>query len=137
MMINDLIPQRAPFQLIEKVVTNDDQNIHTQMLLQEEHVLVESKQVLTAALVENIAQSAAALSGIEAQKSTGGEPKIGVIGSIDKLEILKQLQTPVLLDTFVAKQMDFGSFSLISGVVKVDGEVVAKCEMKIFIHDNA
>lgn len=136
--INDLIPQRAPFQLIDEVKEAHDNTIVTGLTISEKHVLVKNTMVSEAALVENIAQSAAALSGVQMQleQNENSSPKVGVIGSVDRLKILKVLKAPAVLTTRVERTMDFGSFSVVHGEVYCEDELIASCDMKIFIHEK-
>lgn len=130
-----LIPQRPPFVMIDRLVASDGLNTSTTLLVTRQNVLLANGYLSEAGLIENIAQTAAAKAGYEALKNN--EPvKTGYIGAIKNLEVFSLPKVNDLLETEVTVDNQIFDVTLISGRVKCNGELLAQCEMKIFIQPN-
>jgi len=127
-----LIPQRPPFVMVDTLVSCDETGSHTTLLVKEENVLVYDGELSEAGLVENIAQTAAAGVGYLTQQN-GLPIATGYIGAIKNLEVFALPKTGDTIETTVAIETHVFDVTIISGVVKCNGVMLAKCEMKIFI----
>lgn len=61
--ILDLIPQRPPFVLIDRLTAFDEARTETRFTVRTEHLMCESGRLQAAGLIENIAQTCAARLG--------------------------------------------------------------------------
>ena len=130
--IISLIPQRPPFVMIDRLTGCDDISSHTTFEVKGDNVLVHEGQFTEAGLIENIAQTAAA--GVGYIKQQNGHPILtGYIGAIKNLEIFALPDIGEVIDTEVIIENQVFDVSIISGKIKRNGELLAKCEMKIFI----
>jgi len=130
--ILSVIPQRPPFVMIDNLVSCDEQRTCTTLLVKDENVLVKNGELSEAGLTENIAQTAAAGAGYEAIMKN--EPvKTGYIGAIKNLEVFALPKTGDMVETEVIIQNKIFDVTIIRGNVRRKDELLATCEMKIFI----
>jgi len=133
--ILSLIPQKPPFVMIDQLVGWDELSSKTTLLVTEENVLVNNGELSEAGLTENIAQTAAAGVGYVAQQSS--KPiATGYIGAIKNLEVFALPKVGDMIETEVTIENQIFEVTIISGRVKCKGELIAQCEMKIFIKNQ-
>jgi predicted hotdog family 3-hydroxylacyl-ACP dehydratase len=126
-----LIPQRPPFVMVGKFLSADDENFCTSFLIEADNVLLDNDELTEAGLIENIAQTAAAGAGYHS--GIKGEPiSGGYIGAINNLEIFALPKIGDVLNTTVTITNKVFDVTIITGSVKCNDELLAKCEMKIF-----
>lgn len=134
--IEKLIPQREPICMVNKLKEHDERKSVSIFRVPEQHLFVSDNKFQAPGLVENIAQTAAARAGYAAFLS-GETPKIGFIGAISQLEIHQLPAVGKTLETVVEEVMAFMNVSVVKGQSTCDGELVASCELKIFLQENA
>ncbi len=82
--------------------------------------------------MENIAQTAAAGAGYVALKNN--EPVlVGYIAGVKNLEIFALPKVGDIIETTVIIKMQIFDVTIVSGIIKCNEELLATCEMKIFI----
>ena len=136
--ILDLIPQRPPFLMVDKLNYYDPITAKTVFTFREDNLFCASDgQMEEAGLIEVIAQACAAKTGYEekTQEHKDGIIKIGFIGMIKKMEILRNPVVGELLETTVMEVEKFHNTTLVETKVEVEGETIATCEMKIYLTD--
>jgi predicted hotdog family 3-hydroxylacyl-ACP dehydratase len=104
----ELIPQKAPFVLVDKLLYADENTSRASFKIPEGNMFVKDGVYTTAGMVESMAQTAAAGTGY-LYRQRNREVPIGYILQV----------------------------SLVSGLVKHQGNVIATCEMKIFISNQS
>ncbi len=127
-----LIPQREPMIMVSGLVAADENSVTTWFLLEEGNIFLKDGLFQESGLIENIAQSAAALNGYRAWLE-GGAVKNGYIGAIKNLEIKSLPQTGKRLSTMVKETHHVLDTSIILGQVSVDDQLIAHCEMNVFM----
>jgi 3-hydroxymyristoyl/3-hydroxydecanoyl-(acyl carrier protein) dehydratase len=126
-----LIPQSFPFVMIDKLISTDEEVTQSGFLILADNVLCSNGYFSASGLTENIAQTAAVRGGYLA-KLNGTDPNIGFIGAIKKLKIYQLPKVGDHLKTTITIKNRVLNFSLISGQVVCNDEVMAECEMRIF-----
>ena len=126
------IPQKAPFVMIDQLIDTDETTTRTTFRVREDNIFVEEGILREPALVENIAQTAAARAGYLVQKENL-PVMVGYIGAIKDLEIFTLPKINDNLETEIEIKNQVFDVTLISGTVRCNGIVLAQCEMKIFI----
>jgi hypothetical protein len=121
--------------MIDKLVEVTDKTCTTQFTISAGNVFSDSGFFYEGGLIENIAQTAAAGAGYRAINS-GGAPKIGVIGTIKNLTVVKRPQVGALITTVVNTLSEFNNALVIEGIIKQEGIIIAGCQMNIFIIDK-
>ena len=136
--ILDLIPQRPPMVMVDKLIECDNYKTITSLTIREDNILSQKGYFTEAGLVENIAQSAALRIGWLAVNQQGENKRIpvGVIGGIKnfRLYFLPELKSEIITEIIIKNEI-FNA-TIITGTVKVNGKIAAECEMKIFIKDD-
>lgn len=130
--ILSLIPQKPPFIMIDKLLFSNETITRASFLVKEENVLVEKGEFCEAGLMENMAQTAAARAGYIARLEN--KPvSAGYIGAVKNLEIkvLPKINDELITEIKIENQVF--EFMLISARVCCKGQLVATCEMKIFV----
>lgn len=120
--------------MVEKVLDVSSQSITTSLRIAEKNVLAHQGLFSESGLVENIAQTAAALSGCMARLNNE-KVKLGFIGSVKNLVVHSLPQVGSQIETTVVVTDKVMNVDIIKGVVVQDGKTVAECEMKIFLED--
>lgn len=132
--IEDLIPQRHPFILVDKLVSCNDKLIESSFQIPENHSMVTNGKLSEGGLIENIAQTAAAGNGYEAKGKGLDIPK-GFIAGIKNIWIKRLPEANNKLLTKVIPQDRIMGFDLIKGEVFVGEEIIVSCEMKIYCRE--
>lgn len=133
--ILELLPQRPPMVMVDKIVACKENFITTQLTIKESNVFSFNGSLNESGLVENIAQTAAALSGYQAYINNE-KVKLGFIGSIKNLELftLPAVETTIITSVeVVGKVMNV---DMIKGEIRQNNQLIAQCEMRIFLEND-
>jgi len=133
--IKSLIPQREPFVMIDELSISDEVHTKTRFEVREDNIFTENGVLAEAGLLENIAQTAAARAGYEATQQQG-PVKIGYIGAVKNFEVHGLPPVGSVIETEITVGSQVFDVSLIKGNVHMSGELLASCEMKIFIKNQ-
>jgi len=130
--IQSLIPQRPPFVMIDELVYSDEKSSRTSLLINADNIFVVNGELREPGLLENIAQTAAAHAGYGAIQEN--QPvKVGYIGAVKNFEVFKLPLLNDRIETEIKVEDKVFGATLITGTTKCNDELVARCEMKIFI----
>lgn len=132
--LKELIPQRPPFVMIDRLVSSDVVFSVTELEVRPDNLFVDNGRMTAAGLVENIAQTCAARIGY-INLNSGEAVKIGVIGSISNLNIARTPKVGEHLVTTIKLLEEVFQVTLVEAIVKSDDEVLAQCNMKIALTD--
>jgi len=130
------IPQRAPMVLISKIYECTKDSVITGFDIVDEHILSQKGVLTESGIIENMAQTAASMAGYEAIKN-GTKPLVGFIGNIKNLTIHNLPQINNELITEVKTKTQVMNVSIIEANSYCNNQLVATCEMKIFLQENA
>lgn len=130
------IPQRPPIVLISRIYACDDNSVVTGFDVTEDHVFTQKGVLTESGIVENIAQSAASMAGYGAVKNNT-PPAVGFIGNIKDLVIHHLPKSGNEVLTEVKTKTQVMNVSIIEAHSYCNNELVATCEMKIFLQENA
>jgi predicted hotdog family 3-hydroxylacyl-ACP dehydratase len=126
----ELIPQSFPFIMIDSILLSDETETITRFSVSSDNILSKNGIFREPGIIENIAQTAAARSGIAANK-TNTPLKTGYIGSIKNLIINFLPEINQILETRITLKTEIGNITVIEGQTKCLGKIVASCEMTI------
>ena len=132
--LNELLPQRPPFVMIDRLVSCDDVFSVTELEVRPDNIFVSDNRLSAAGLVENIAQTCAARIGY-INLISGKPVKIGVIGSISNLNIVRTPNVGEQLTTTIELLEEVFQMTLVEAVVRSGDEEMARCDMKIALTD--
>ncbi|MEI7596273.1 MAG: 3-hydroxyacyl-ACP dehydratase [Bacteroidota bacterium] len=132
--ILDLIPQRTPIVMVDKLVDATDNYALSTFIVEKSNIFFSEGKLQEPGIIENIAQTAAALTGYAAK--TNNQPvKLGFIGAVKNLKIHKLPSENSILHTTITVENVVLNINIVNGLIKVDGETIAECEMRIFIEE--
>lgn len=132
--LNELIPQRPPFVMIDRLMSSDEVYSVTELEVREDNIFVENERLTASGLIENIAQTCAARIGY-INLSSGQPVKIGVIGSISNLTISR---TPIVgekLTTTIQLLEEVFNVTMVLASIKIGDEEIVSANMKIALTD--
>ncbi|MFM2306813.1 MAG: hypothetical protein RLZZ367_1482 [Bacteroidota bacterium] len=128
----DLIPQKPPFVLISTLQTVTESNSVTTFSIDATHVLCNEGCLTVGGLMENIAQTAAAKMGYECDL-LGKKIPVGFIGDVRDFTYTRLPKAGEQIETEIVINHQVFDVSIITGSVKLNGETIATCKMKIFV----
>lgn len=126
------IPQRPPFVMVQTLERSDDSGAATRFTVTEDNILVEDGFLKEPGLIENIAQTAAARMGYRCKLEQKPVP-VGFIGAVQQLKINRLPATGEVLDTTILIKNQVFNATIIEGSIAINGDVIASCEMRIFV----
>ena len=131
-----LLPQRPPFVMIDRLTHFDETVTTTQLTVRADNLFTEADGHLNpCALVENIAQTCAARMGYINRYIYRQRVRLGYIGGIKNLQVLRTPRVGELLTTSVEVLQEVMRLTLVNATVRVGDEVIVTAEMKIALSD--
>lgn len=131
--ITRLIPQRAPILMVDELVRVDGDEAETSFEVKADNYLIEQRSLAEVGLIEHIAQSASALAGYKAITAGATEPPVGLIGEVKRFHCYRCPRVGETLRTTIRMGAEVAGVTLLSGETRVQEEVVADTQMKIFV----
>ena len=132
--IIELIPQRTPFIMVDRVISYTGSSVITEFTADFENIFCEDGEFIEAGIIENIAQSAAAMEGCIAKENKHAV-RLGFIGSVKSLKIYRNACIEELLTTSVEVINQVIGINIIKGELRSNNELLAECEMNIFLQE--
>jgi predicted hotdog family 3-hydroxylacyl-ACP dehydratase len=133
--ILDLIPQRPPMVMINQLTYVGEKSAKGRLIIQESNLFVHNGKMQEAGLVEFIAQTAAAYTGY-LSISNNQEVKKGFIGSVKNLVIHSLPDINTEIQSEIIKDTELLGFTIITGRVFQNDNVLAECEMRILLEGS-
>lgn len=130
--ITSYIPQRAPFVMIDNLLTQSKEEVHSNFHINNSNIFIEDGKFTVSGLLENIAQTAAANVGYECAKNNIPVP-LGFIGAISKVKLFDLPEVNSVFDTKVTILQEVFNITLIEGIVSQNGKTLVSCQMKIMV----
>jgi predicted hotdog family 3-hydroxylacyl-ACP dehydratase len=130
--ITDLLPQREPMVMVSNLLQCEEQLYITSFRIRNDNVFVSEGYMREPGLIENIAQTAAAGAGYNSLKNKREVP-VGYIGAVKNLVIhsLPSVDSEIITKVFI--EYEVMNATLIKGVIFLDEQLIAECDMKIFL----
>ncbi len=127
-----LIPQKPPFVMVGKLLYTDVSITRSSFTVNRDNVFVKDNLFQEAGLMENIAQTAALRAGYLAQIED--KPvAVGYIGAVSSFEIFDLPKVDDEIITEITVENQIFDITVLSGRVWLNQDLMAKCEMKLFI----
>jgi 3-hydroxymyristoyl/3-hydroxydecanoyl-(acyl carrier protein) dehydratase len=130
--IFDLIPQRPPMVMIDKLIYADPKTGKGIFYITESNPFCFNGQLLEAGMMECIAQTAAAFTGYS-RLSMHEEVKKGYIGSVKNLVVYSLPSAGTEIQSEITLENELLGFTIITGRIKQNDNLLAECEMRILI----
>ena len=135
--IRTLLPQQPPMVLVDRLISADEKSAMTALLIQEDNIFVTEGRLNAYALIEVMAQTAAAHLGYVDKCLRGlGDVRIGYIGSIKRMRIDAVPRVGETLTTCMEVQEDFMNMKLVTAESFVNNQRIASAELAIAISEE-
>ncbi len=133
--IKELIPQREPIMMVDTFYEATEDECLTGLQVKSENIFCENGELIEPGLIEHIAQSASAFAGYKEKLKNAEQPPVGYIGEIKKFKLARRPKVGEEVRTHIRTVSEMMNVSLIKTESEVNGEIVATCQMKIFIKE--
>ncbi|OFX72197.1 MAG: hypothetical protein A2X12_10350 [Bacteroidetes bacterium GWE2_29_8] len=132
--ITGVIPQRSPIVMVDELTYCDEYSATTKFCIESDNIFCENNFFQEVGIIENIAQTAAAMSGHKLLLNN--QPiKLGFIGAIKNLHVYRLPIVFSTIETTVTIENKVMNVQFIKGIVRVGDNIIAECEMKIFLEE--
>jgi 3-hydroxymyristoyl/3-hydroxydecanoyl-(acyl carrier protein) dehydratase len=129
------IPQKPPMVMVDRLVDIVDKTTVTSFLIRDDNIFCEGGEFREPGLIENMAQTAAAGVGAKPGNSETDAP-LGFIGGIRNLKIERFPLVGQEISTRITVLHEVFDATIVQGEVILDGQLIASCELKIFLIKN-
>jgi 3-hydroxymyristoyl/3-hydroxydecanoyl-(acyl carrier protein) dehydratase len=131
--ILDLIPQRPPMQMIDKLMHADERSATGSLYIQPNNLFCENGFLREPGILEFIAQTAAAFTGYR-KKLSQQDVTEGYIGAIKNLVVSTLPSANHEIRSEIVVENEIVGFTIVSGKVFDENQVIASCEMRILLN---
>ncbi len=128
--IESYLPQRAPFVMIDNLISVSDNNFESDFKINADNLFVEDGTLREFGLIENIAQSSAAGLAV-LNKSNRDSAVHGFMGGISKLTVYHLPPVGQTLHTHITLMAQLGKMYLLKAVTFAEGIKLIECEIKV------
>ena len=129
-----LIPQRAPFVMVDGFDMVDDKSARSTLTIgRDNYFLLPDGTMSESGLVEHIAQSASALAGCIALRQGAASAPVGLIGEVRHFTCHRRPCCGERVDTTVTYTLTLANVTLATGTCLIDGDTIATMQFKIFV----
>lgn len=129
-VLEELIPQRPPFVMIDKLFSFNNTFTVTQLEVRADNIFCKDGKLSAEGLMENIAQTCAARTGyinLISKKAV----KIGVIGAVSNFEIVRTPKVGERIFTTIEVLEELFQITLVKAVVRCGDETIVQANMKV------
>jgi 3-hydroxymyristoyl/3-hydroxydecanoyl-(acyl carrier protein) dehydratase len=134
--IQQLIPQRLPYIMVDELIHYDPVIAKSIFTIREDNIFCVNGRLEESGLIENIAQTCAARTGYKTLFEECEDIKIGYLGMIREMKIRRNPRLGEMLLTTTEIKAEIFSTTLVEAKIEVENEIIAECEMKIFLTDK-
>ncbi|MBR6030889.1 MAG: pseudouridylate synthase [Bacteroidaceae bacterium] len=129
--ILELLPQRPPFVMVDHLVDYSETQTTCELTIRPDNVFCENGELAASGLIEHIAQTCAARLGYYNKYILKTGVRLGFIGEVKNLNILRLPREGELVETTIVVEQEIFDVTLVRAEVRVGGEVIATTGLKI------
>ncbi len=133
--ITKLIPQRKPMIMIDKLLSFSEKEVRTSFKIITDNIFVQNGELQEVALIENMAQTAAAGTGYNAYINKE-IPKKGFIGAVKNFEVYLLPKLNDIIETKLNITAEVFNASVVEAQIFCNDKLIAKAELKIFLLES-
>ena len=127
----ELLPQRPPFVMVDCLVDYSETQTTCSLMVRADNVFFENGRLAAAGLIEHIAQTCAARLGYYNIYVLKTGVRLGFIGEIKNLTIVRLPREGEQIMTTVTVMQEIFDVTLVDAEVRVGTEVMARTTLKI------
>ena len=129
--ILELLPQRPPFVMVDRLTDYSETQSSCSLTIRPDNVFCENGEFAAAGLIEHIAQTCAARLGYYNKYILKTGVRLGFIGEVKDLSIVRLPREGETLDTTIVVMQEIFDVTLVNSEVRVGTEVIATTRLKI------
>ena len=129
--ILELLPQRPPFVMVDHLTDYSETQSTCCLLVRNDNVFLEKGCLAPEGLIEHIAQTCAARLGYYNCYILKTGVRLGFIGEVKDLNILRLPREGELIETTITVMQEIFDVTLVTAEVHVGTEVIATTRLKI------
>lgn len=129
--ILELLPQRPPFVMVDHLTEYSETQSSCDLLMRPDNVFLDKGCLASAGLIEHIAQTCAARLGYYNKYVLKSGIRLGFIGEVKNLSILRLPREGELVETTITVVQEIFDVTLVTAEVRVGEEVIATTNLKI------
>ncbi len=129
--ILELLPQRPPFVMVDRLTDYSETQSSCSLTIRPDNVFCENGEFAAAGLIEHIAQTCAARLGYYNKYILKTGVRLGFIGEVKDLSIVRLPREGETLDTTIVVMQEIFDVTLVSAEVRVGTETIATTRLKI------
>ena len=129
--ILELLPQRPPFVMVDHLVDYSETQTTCELTIRKDNVFCENGELAAAGLIEHIAQTCAARLGYYNKYVLKVGVRLGFIGEVKDLEIVRLPREGETLSTTIVVMQEIFDVTLVNAEVRVGTDVIATTRPKI------
>lgn len=137
--ILELIPQRHPMVMIDRLLSCDEKQVVTRFFINSDNLFADHSGFSASGIMENMAQTAAARTGYLLKNQSGDPNKkipVGVIGSIKNFRLHFRPPIGATLQTTIVVEHEVLMATVVKGFVESEGKLVAEAELQIYLTEE-
>ncbi len=127
------IPQHYPMVLVDNILKCDKELIITDFKIKNDCLFLDDGKLVTAGIMENIAQTCAARIGF---LNANLPARVGVIGAINNFILNDSPIVDEIIQTKVVDVADVFPARYVTAEVHCNNKIIASCSMKVFITEQ-
>lgn len=129
--ILELLPQRPPFVMVDNLTDYSETQSTCCLTVRADNVFFEKGCLTAPGIIEHIAQTCAARLGYYNRYILKSGVRLGFIGEVKDLSILRLPREGELIETTVTVMQEIFDVTLVTAEVRVGTEVIATTRLKI------
>ena len=126
------IPQRPPMVMIDELIKSGENSATTSLAVKAINIFVENGVLAEPGLIENIAQTAAAMVGHQCSIQNIPVP-VGFIAAVKNLKINSLPKVGTTIQTNIAVTNTVMDITIVRGKIQQDDNELCSCEMRILV----
>src|SRR5690554_228575 len=130
--VENLIPQEAPFVMVDKLLHFEENKVVAGLSLTSENIFVNNNTFAATGLIEHMAQTVALYTGYQFYLKKEQAP-VGYIGAIKMAEVYELPEVADDLTTTVNVLHDIMGVTLVEAETTCNGKIIARSEMKTIL----
>jgi len=130
--IQELIPQRPPMVMIDRLVSADERSATGELAVRETNLFCQNGIFRETGMIEFIAQTAAAFTGYRNRVNHLAISE-GYIGAVKNLVIHDLPPLGAVLRSEITIENEIVGYTIITGRVYAEQKLLAECEMRILV----
>ena len=126
------IPQRGIIVMVDKYYGTEGDLSYSALEIKPDNIFVENGKFNESGVLEHIAQSCALRAGYFCEQQNS-DVTIGYIGAVKKMKYFKLPSVGDVIFTKIRTEQEIFDVSLVTAETECNGELIATCEIKIFL----